>query len=214
MKRVITILFSVIALFSSCVDYERQTFEPQPSGPKDKVAISFKVAVPGSGLSTKAMGQVPEIDNMYVAVFGGNGFFNEWVPATIQSATEANYDGTSATIYTVKVNLTISTSRLRLHFVANCPEKFKNNPPISGSSNDNLEDVVMSKLRSQITDSYNDAYWQKVILPLGVKASPRSMSPTRKAIPWLPSRPLPSSPIPSLWCATSRASTSGTSPMT
>ena len=170
MKRVITILFSVIALFSSCVDYERQTFEPQPSGPKDKVAISFKVAVPGSGLSTKAMGQVPEIDNMYVAVFGGNGFFNEWVPATIQSATEANYDGTSATIYTVKVNLTISTSRLRLHFVANCPEKFKNNPPISGSSNDNLEDVVMSKLRSQITDSYNDAYWQKVILPLGVKA--------------------------------------------
>lgn len=163
-------MLSVTALFTSCLDYERDVLQPAPVAAGDKVSISFKVAVPGRSAETKAMGIVPEIDNMYVAVFGGNGFFNEWVPATIQSATEANYDGTAATIYTVKVNLTISNSRLRLHFIANCPEKFKNNPPISGTSSQNLEDVVMAKLRSQIGDTYNDAYWQKVLLPNGVKA--------------------------------------------
>ena len=114
MKRVLTIIMlSVTALFTSCLDYERDVLQPAPVAAGDKVSISFKVAVPGRSAETKAMGIVPEIDNMYVAVFGGNGFFNEWVPATIQSATEANYDGTAATIYTVKVNLTISNSRLR-----------------------------------------------------------------------------------------------------
>ena len=80
----------------------------------------------------------------------------------------ANYDGTSATKYTLSASLSVSDSRLRVHFIANCPVAIRNNPPISGSQD--TEDNVMSKIRSQKSESYNDGYWQKIILPNGVKA--------------------------------------------
>ena len=160
-----------LALLSSCSMLEHDVPQPaEKAAPSGKVKLSFKVAVPG-GPETKAMGNRPLIDNMYVAVFGGSGFYNEWVQAEIEDATENNYDNTSATVYKVNVTLTMSDNRLRLHFIANCPEKFKSNPPITGISAQDLEEVVIGKLRSQITDTYNDSYWQKVILPNGVKAS-------------------------------------------
>lgn len=159
-----------LALLSSCSMLEHDVPQPaEKAAPSGKVKLSFKVAVPG-GPETKAMGNRPLIDNMYVAVFGGSGFYNEWVQAEIEDATENNYDNTSATVYKVNVTLTMSDSRLRLHFIANCPERFKANPPITGISAQDLEDVVMGKVRSTITDTYNDSYWQKVILPHGVKA--------------------------------------------
>lgn len=135
----------------------------------DRVQITFNVAVPDGGSETKAMGNTPTIDpnGFYVAVFGGSGYFNEWVKATIVSAT-ANYDGTNATKYTISALLSVSDSRLRVHFIANCPEAIRDNPPISGSQD--TEDYVMSMIRSQRSESYNDGYWQKVILPNGVKA--------------------------------------------
>lgn len=161
-----------LALLSSCSMLEHDVPQPaEKAAPSGKVKLSFKVAVPG-GPETKAMGNRPLIDNMYVAVFGGSGFYNEWVQAEIENANENNYDPTHPddNIYTVNVTLTMSDSRLRLHFIANCPERFKTNPPITGISAQDLEDVVMGKVRSTITDSYNDSYWQKVILPHGVKA--------------------------------------------
>ena len=135
----------------------------------ERVQINFSVAVPDGGTETKAMGITPTIDpdGFYVVVFGGSGFFNEWVKATVVSAT-ANYDGTSATKYTLSASLSVSDSRLRVHFIANYPVAIRNNPPISGSQD--TEDNVMSKIRSQKSESYNDGYWQKIILPNGVKA--------------------------------------------
>ena len=173
MKKLLTYISALTALVLafSCDRLEQENpnaiDNPAPTG---KVMLNFKVAVPSDGMATKAMGNVPEINNMYVAVFGGSGFYNEWVQATIDNVSEANYDGTSATLYNVRVALTMSDSRLRLHFIANCPEKFRATPPITGISSQDLEEVVMGKVRSQITDEYNDAYWQKVILPNGVKA--------------------------------------------
>ena len=142
--------------------------EPAPAG--EKVELSFKVAVPDDGPATKAMGINPTIDanGFYIAVFGGSGYFNEWVKATVQSAT-ANYDGTNNTVYSITATLTVSDSRLRLHFIANCPPSIRTSPPISGSSD--TEDYVMSHIRNQLTDTYNDGYWQKVILPNGVRAT-------------------------------------------
>ncbi|MBO4466026.1 MAG: hypothetical protein J5748_05050 [Bacteroidales bacterium] len=168
MKKILA--FAALALFviCSCTQLEQEmpvVGETQPTG---KVKLSFKVAVPGGGPSTKAMGNRPEINNIYVAVFGGSGFYNEWVQATIDDVSEDNYNGSN--VYDVSVALTMSDSRLRLHFIANCPEKFRTTPPITGISAQDLEDVVMGKVRSQITDDYNDAYWQKVLLPHGVKA--------------------------------------------
>ena len=142
---------------------------PSEASQGERVQINFSVAVPDGGPETKAMGNTPTIDpnGFYVAVFGGSGYFNEWVKATVVSAT-ANYDGTNNTKYTLSASLSVSDSRLRVHFIANCPAAIRNNPPISGSQD--TEDYVMSKIRSQLSDTYNDGYWQKIILPNGVKA--------------------------------------------
>ena len=142
---------------------------PSEASQGERVQINFSVAVPDGGPETKAMGNTPTIDpdGFYVAVFGGSGYFNEWVKATVVSAT-ANYDGTDNTKYTLSASLSVSDSRLRVHFIANCPTAIRNNPPISGSQD--TEDYVMSKIRSQLSETYNDGYWQKIILPNGVKA--------------------------------------------
>ena len=142
---------------------------PSYASQGDRVQISFNVAVPDGGPETKTMGNTPTIDpdGFYVAVFGGSGYFNEWVKATVVSAT-TNYNSTNTTKYTLSALLSVSDSRLRVHFIANCPAAIRSNPPISGSQD--TEDNVMSKIRSQKSESYNDGYWQKVILPNGVKA--------------------------------------------
>lgn len=158
-----------ILLLTGCRHEEfEMPCEMAPAG--ERVELSFKVAVPSDGTATKAMGINPTIDTdgFYIAVFGGSGYFNEWVKATVQAAT-ANYDGSNNTVYTITASLTVSDSRLRLHFIANCPPSIRTSPPISGSSD--TEEYVMSHIRSQLTDTYNDGYWQKVILPNGVRAT-------------------------------------------
>lgn len=170
MKRFGYILIAVMVTLSGCHGLEPlpgPTPEPGQSG--DRVTLSFKVAVPGEADGTRAMGNNPTIDpdGFYIAVFGGSGYFNEWVKATVASASPANYDGTAATVYSLTAELSISDSRLRLHFIANCPTDVRMSPPISGSQD--TEEYVLSRIRSKHTETYNDAYWQKVILPNGIR---------------------------------------------
>lgn len=139
---------------------------PSEQSPTGKVRITFELDIPSDGPATKAMAELPQIQNMYVAVFGGSGYFNEWVPVEIEKATE------NSTRYLLKMDLSTSDSRLRLHFIANSPVS---EPPITGISSQDTEDLVMSRIRSTLgkTDSnganIEDAYWQKKILPHGVK---------------------------------------------
>lgn len=145
------------------------TNQKAPEGEGERVQISFNVAVPCDNPGTKAMGNTPTIDpdGFYIAVFGGSGYFNEWVKATVAQAT-ANYDSSDpTTVYTINATLSISDSRLRVHFIANCPTSIRTSPPISGSQD--TEEYVMSHIRSQKSETYNDGYWQKVILPNGIK---------------------------------------------
>ena len=115
------------------------------------------------------MANKPDIQNVYVAVFGGSGYFNEWVPADVNAeGTATEYGTENEVLYRIKVKLTTSTSRLSLHIMANCP---LSEPPITGISSEDIESVVMSKVRSQIDSDINDAYWQKITLPFGVQDS-------------------------------------------
>ena len=168
MRKYSHILLAFALAFAACspLNEPEMTLEKAPEGAKVKLA--FKVAVPNDGQATKSMGNTPSIDpdGFYVAVFGGSGYFNEWVKATVEEAT-TNYPSTS-TVYTISANLSVSESRLRVHFIANCPKSVRTSPPISGSAD--TEEYVLSRVRSQLTEEYNDGYWQKVILPNGVKA--------------------------------------------
>lgn len=170
--RYLRYIFLLAALsLTSCLEKELQPTPSPASEAGRQVALRFNLALPGGAPGTKAtIDSSPDIDNIYVAVFNNSGFFNEWVPATIESVTEENYDGTAATKYELTVKLTMSDSRLRVHFIANCPEKFRSAPPITGDSSQDLEEIFMSKIRSQIGDTHNDGYWQKVLLPKGIRA--------------------------------------------
>ena len=175
MKRFGYILIALLAVLTACHGLEPEITPVEvPAG--EKVTISFDVAVPGEPAETRAMGINPTIDpdGFYIAVFGGSGYFNEWVKATVTAAT-ANYDGTDATKYSLTANLSVSDSRLRLHFIANCPTAVRTSPPISGSAD--TEENVLSKIRSQQSETFNDGYWQKVILPNGVRAQPDPENP-------------------------------------
>ena len=158
----------IAALFAlaGCIPMEEFGIKPEQATEGERVTITFNVAIPEDDAATKAMGNTPSIDpdRFYVAVFGGSGYFNEWAKATVVAAT-ANYDGTNNTKYTLKVSLAVSDSRLRVHFIANSPVT---TPPIAGSQDN--EENVLSKIRSQHESALSDGYWQKIILPNGVKA--------------------------------------------
>ena len=49
--------------------------EPVTELDGERVTLSFKVAIPGDGTATRAMGNDPTIDTsgFYIAVFGGSG---------------------------------------------------------------------------------------------------------------------------------------------
>ena len=182
MKRFYCILMATTLALAGCSSRFDQPDLPEMAPEGERVEIRFQVAVPTDGPATKAMGNNPTIDpnGFYIAVFGGSGYFNEWIKATVVSAT-ANYDGTAATCYTLSATFGISDSRLRLHFIANCPTAMRTSPPISGSQD--TEENVMSQIRSQLSDSYNDGYWQKIILPIGVKATKNPETEIYEATP-------------------------------
>lgn len=167
MKRIIIILVATLSVLTACQKMEVvKSKVNEPTKDAIKVPITFTVAVPNDGTSTRVMANEPEIDHICVAVFGASGFFNEWIVASIDNVQEVNYDDTPATKYNIRINLTMSDSRLRLHFIANGPVE----APLTGQPAKDSEDGMMGRLTSQLADSHNDGYWQKVVLPLGVHA--------------------------------------------
>ncbi len=169
MKKILYIFLAAVLALTAC----------RPADPEDrsvlkrdgdaKVTITFPIAIPTDRPSTKAMGNKPDVKNIYVAVFGSGGYFSEWIPAEWnEDGTATQYATENEVIYNLKVKLTTSPSRLSLHIIANSP---LSEPPITGISSDDMESVVMSKVRSKLNQEPNDAYWQKIILPFGVKDS-------------------------------------------
>ena len=180
MKKLLFYIFSIAVLVvNSCVALEPDTHvTPPPANETEKVAIEFNIAVPNDGPSTKAMGNDPEIKNVMIAVFGDSGYFNEWVKAEV-GVDKTEFATENTTVYKLVAKLSMSESRLRLHIIANCPNDLIDNPPISSSGGQDLEQYVMARIRSRIGDqttidgnTYNieDGYWQKIVLPYGIAA--------------------------------------------
>lgn len=105
------------------------------------------------------MGDIPVIDNVYVAVFGQSsnpdgGNLQHWAPATLTKVEDANHTYTAN--YTVTIPL--SDEGRVIDFIVNYPS---NDPPLF-----DREKIVLNRF---YTEGNNGAYWQRVELPNGIK---------------------------------------------
>ena len=105
---------------------------------------------------TKALSEQPDIRTLHVAVFGSSGYLKEYKLARPVNSTYVSQEGV-ANKQGFEVDLSITSSRVRLHIIANGPE----------SLDFDYESVVMSKLTSS---GNQDAYWQRIILEHGIYA--------------------------------------------
>ena len=163
MKRILLYIIATLTalLAFSCAKEEAQEKiideRPEIDYEGQKVTVYFGVQMPEADPATKAMGEQPNITSLHVAVFGSSGYLKEYniaepVPANdyVSAEGEANKKG-------YKVTLSITTSRIRVHLIANGP----------ATLDFDYEATVMSKLASS---GGEDAYWQRILLNNGIYA--------------------------------------------
>lgn len=158
MKRIlhITALFMALLGFSCAKEEDQREIAPERPDINyegQEITVHFGVEMPEP--QTKVLGETPNITSLHVAVFGSSGYLKEYKLATpvngyVSQEGVANKKGYS-------VQLSITSSRVRVHLIANGPESL----PFD------YESVVMSKLTSS---GGQDAYWQRIILDNGIYA--------------------------------------------
>ena len=126
-----------------------------------KVEFIMKVTLPEPIIVTKgAMDDQPVIDNLYVAVFGGEGYLNDYTRAVRCDANGENlsqdWSGiTNGMNFYFKVTLTATQSLRHVHVIANGPDQLDFNT---------YENELMQHL---VTSDDEGAYWQYFELPNG-----------------------------------------------
>ena len=100
MKKLIYI-FLILIGFTSCMREDKVKVAQNPT---DKVEIRFDVTLPEPVVGTKAMKDQPDVQNLYVAVFGSSGFLKEYVQADVEESQLARVNGTKYS-YSVKLTL-------------------------------------------------------------------------------------------------------------
>ena len=169
MKKYLYFLIALLFGAVSCsLDGPKTLDEETQEG---KVTFLMKVSLPEPLLATKGvMGDQPVIDNLYVAVFGGEGYLNDYTRAVRCDADGKNVSQDWSGIqngqtFYFKVTLTATQSRRSVHVIANGPAQLDFNT---------YEDELMLHLT---TEDNNGAYWQYFQLPNGtVKADGETLS--------------------------------------
>ena len=130
----------------------------------DKVCLSVSLDIPEIPMgvsSTRALGEKPQLENLYLAVFDASGYLLEYVKADAELATENEQN------YTYKVALTPTDFPTTIHFIGNAPS--------SVSFGSELE--VMG---SMYTEGGKEAYWQMVHLSDGIRTYADTIAPAVK----------------------------------
>ena len=155
----------------SCTD---ELTEPKPALDSNKVTVDLSVSIPEAHPATKAFGDNPTVNNLYLAVFDESGFLVEYVKADpLAKATE------NTTRYNYSVKLTLSETTRIIHFIANAPETIRFG----------REEEVITSL---YTSGTNDAYWYRKEIEK-IKASDpdaSTLTPTQETIDALSDIPL------------------------
>ena len=157
MKKLIYILFVALLGVVSCTVNGPEVPQPQDDG---TVTLMMSLHFPEVLVSTKGtdMADTPNIDNIYVAVFGNNHYLNEYVKA-VPCDSDANKIDSYGTLsnntdFYFKVTLSATTSKRFVHVIANGPS----------SLDFDYEDTIMKALT---TEDPVGAYWTYIVLPNG-----------------------------------------------
>jgi hypothetical protein len=164
MKKIVYYIFAglLVLAMASCnktMEGPSSNSTTVPPAEGTLVKVEFEATYPGSSASTKAaMAEMPAIENLYLAVFSeDNGYLQNWIPAEIEEIQEIGVN----TMVKYKVYLPITTNEI-FHFIAD--------PPIEQPSFDYENDFI----KLMVTTDKEGAYWQRVIVPGGVKAAKKS----------------------------------------
>lgn len=161
MKKFLYIISAALLALTACTQELEQPADLSSKFPEGKVLVNVEVEFPGmDGADTRAMAQDPTIESLYVAVFGSEGSFQNWIPATFDKIV-GYQDHTTTAKY--KVYLPITDKKRHLHFIAN-PPKDKDGKvikPVFGDEDEVINAMVKTK---GSTGEPEDAYWQKIEL--------------------------------------------------
>lgn len=170
MRKWLFILLFLLPVLSCSWEPEFVTDPLQEDGaPNGKVSITFSVSLPESSADTKALGEAPELENMYLAVFGSSGYYKEYIQAEKLEegmAEKTFYDKDdkpftkSVKTYKFKADIQLSNSPRSIHFLGN-------GPSISSIAIGNVRDVLPNLLCNDPDDpsTKETAFWQMIYLP-------------------------------------------------
>lgn len=179
MKTRIWFILMALALLSCAREMEVQEEDNCPVSAEDKrVTITFSVLGEAYDPATKADEDDEEDENemgglksLYLAVFGNSGYLKEYVPATYKRGKDDYYEYDVVQIinneeitthrkgkkYTFSAKLALSDSPRKIHILGNGPKTL----PFGYDT---------AVLPSQLCENGEEAYWQYVYLPNGIKA--------------------------------------------
>ena len=121
MKRIgycLLLLFVVLGCIPDLPVQPVPVVDGYPEGAK--VTLQFSVSAGDAMPATKVLGEKPELDSLYLAVFGSSGYLKEYVKAEILNDPMPTYVGND-TVLRFKATLTLSDKERTVHFIGNGP---------------------------------------------------------------------------------------------
>lgn len=150
MKKLLLYIVPLLTLFSCSEQLEG--ISSADKGLETTISVVIP-QLPDAHPQSRAMGLNPQLENLKLAVFDNNGYLLEYVSATLtneQKATENEKE------YGYTVTLRPTDFRTYIHFIGNAPENIQYG----------TETEAIGRL---FTEGGNEAYWQRIELPNGIK---------------------------------------------
>jgi len=110
------LLFLVLGCIPDLPVQPEPLVEGYPEGAK--VTVRFSVTDAGHMPATKALGEKPDLDSLFLAVFGSSGYLKEYVKADITH--KPTYQA-GDTVLNFEATLTLSDKERSVHFIGNGP---------------------------------------------------------------------------------------------
>ena len=165
MKKVFYIVLGILLMGAGACTERIRLDSPQEEG---TVTIDMSVTIPG--LATKAvMAEKPDIDNIYVAVYGSSHYLNDYVKAFPYDPETKQIVSTYTPIngvYNLRVTLQATASKRYIHILANGPDHLDFNTKEDELLNNINTSVEITTVDGKIVAD-GGAYWSYFELPNG-----------------------------------------------